>query len=88
MKKWYKVTVGIAHQGSGKYRDTTNYIYANNIGEAFQRFKRMPGVKRSRTPNIEPLNDEESVELERRIIVNGINLQRARDKYYFGMKRI
>jgi len=77
----------MAHQGGGKFRDTTNYIYANDVVEVLARFRRIPAVKRSRSiPTIEPLSAEESAALEKIIAENNVNLERARATWYFGLR--
>ena len=87
MKQWYKVIIAMAHQGSGKYRDTTNYIYANNVAEVLDKYHNMRGIKRRFTPTIEQLSLEEGTELEKKIIANQVNLQRAKKTWYYGRRR-
>lgn len=87
MEKWYKVICFIAHQGAGRLTETTNYVYAETALKAFEKHKEMRGVKRSRTPTIKLMSDEEAKDLEERIIENGVNLQKAKNTLYFGTRR-
>lgn len=79
MRKWYEVGGILGHQGAGKGIESTNYVFAENIVEAYAAYKKMPAMKKSKTPNVRPLNEEESKLLEIRILqTNRVTLSRAK----------
>ena len=87
MKQWYSINCELGHQGSGRGRETTNYAYANDAAEAFQIYLRMPGVKRGKTPNIQPLSKQEARNLEQRILVTiNVSLNQAKKSGFFGTR--
>ena len=89
MKNWYKVNCPMAHQGAGNQRDTTNYVYAQNILEVLSRYRKMPGVKRDRhVPTIIKMNESDASRLEEEIIANKVPLDLAKRTWYFGTRRI
>jgi len=87
--QWYKVNVYRAHIGSGRRETKTAYIFAEDISKVLDRYKTMPGVKRSLVkntsfPNITSLSENDSIELEKRIIEEGrIKLSTARRTWYY-----
>jgi len=88
MEHWHKVTVYRGHIGAGRNECVTAYIYAENAGKVFERYKTMPGVKRNprggNFPNIFRLSQDESMELEKRIIDEGrILLNEAKRTWYY-----
>ena len=89
-EQWYKVKVYRAHIGSGRRDTTTAYIFADNILKVLDRYRTMPGVKRSLAknkslfPDIIQLSENDSRELERRIIEEGrIKLGTAKRTWYY-----
>ena len=89
MSQWYKLVVQRAHMGAGRQDTTTAYIFANNITEVLNRYKIMPGVKRYREekyrfPDIFPLSDKDSQELEKIIVQEGrLPLDKAKKSWYY-----
>ena len=89
MGQWYKVEVYRGHQGRGYSSPVQAYIFANDAAGVLERYKKMPGVKRSIRirpffPNILPLPLTEALGLERRIIEEGrISLNKARRSWYY-----
>jgi|GEM_PF-5348033 hypothetical protein len=87
MKRWYRIDCIKAHEGAGKHIPTTNYVYVHDASEALERYRRMPGVKRSKTPNIRALTEEESGELEEKIKnTPGVGLEKAKKEGYYGRR--
>jgi len=87
MAQWYKVNVYRAHRGTGRSESVLTFFHANNVLEIIQRYKRMPGVKRNirkSFPDITPLSEKETGELEKRIIAEKIiPLERAKRTWYY-----
>lgn len=48
--KYYKIVTARAHVGMKKLFPITFYFSANNICEALEKVKKMPGTKKSRFP--------------------------------------
>ena len=88
MDSWYKVEVHRAHFGSGKDQRTIAYMFVKDPMEALIRYKTMPGVKRDKIPNILPVSDRKSKEVEENIIQEKrISLNVAKKTWYYS-KRI
>ncbi len=98
MERWHKVVISEAHQGAGKRRDTTNYVYAKDPVEVLLRCRTMPGVKKGRvnpgirkgqhtfTPTIQALSNDEAAELEKKIVADNVDLELVKKTCYFGRR--
>ncbi len=90
MTFWYKVKVYRGHLGAGRKDTTIAYIFADNINKVLDRYKIMPGVKKSigknkaLFPELNLLSEVESKELEQRIIEEErIKLDEAKRTWYY-----
>ena len=80
---WHRIELTRAHKGAGTHVENYAYIFANNVEEAFRKYQRMPGVKRSIIPNIFQLSENEANELERKIIKEKrVPLFKAKKNWY------
>ena len=88
MKHWHRVTVYRGHIGTGRNECVTAYVYAEDAVEVLKRYHIMPGVRKYpriyNFPNIFQLSQDESMELEKRIIDEGrISLDKAKKTWYY-----
>lgn len=84
MPQWYELNVCRAHNGTCTFYDTTAYVFAANVCEVLNRYRRMPGLKKKKLKKIAPLSEKESLELEKRIADEGpISLSKAKRTWYY-----
>lgn len=83
MKHWYLVRMQRAHCGTGRSEEKSCCIFAENIIQVLNRYKRIPGIKTRFTPNISQLSAEDSSKLEREINNNGVSLDRVKATWYY-----
>ena len=87
MDKWYAIEVYRAHRGAGRYESIPAYIYAQDVVSALNRYKKMPGVKRSFPrffPSVRILTGLESKNLEILILKEGKkSLKEAKASWYY-----
>lgn len=87
--RWYSVIGYRGHVGAGKNKEITIYIYAKDSIHAFNRYKKVPGVKRDPTPKypfpvIKEVSGEEAKNLERRIFEDPrITVRQAKRSWYY-----
>ncbi len=85
MEKWYRVSGYKAHQGTGNKQGAVMYIFAENIMDVLNRYKKVPGIKRSRYRDIIPLSEKQTLTLENIIINSGkISLEKAKRTWFYG----
>jgi len=92
MGNWYEVLICRAHQGgynAKKAKFAKAAIFAENFLEVIDRYKKMPGVKRSFNkgspfPTITMLSEEDSLNLEKMITFDRrISLNKAKKSWYY-----
>ena len=81
-KQWYYMAIKLGHQGPKKFLDVETFVWVRNPLEAITIYKKMGGIKNKYIPDIRPLNSEESLELEKKILEDGLSLDDARKKWY------
>ncbi len=87
MANWYEIHTELAHQGAGRYYDGNSYVWASGIIDALNKYhSHVRGVKKRFTPNVRELTSEESKALEARIKEEGVRLERAKSKCFYGTK--
>lgn len=83
MGKWFIVKAYRGHIGRGGFSVET-YIFGENAVDVLQKYRKMPGVQRSKTPTITLLSDEDGLNLEKLIEREGrISLDKARKSWYY-----
>jgi len=90
MGNWYKVKVYMCHGSNHKRRsESTAYIFADSFQDVLNRYRIMPGVRRSiqksaPMPDIDLLSKEDSTSLEQKIVdEDRISLTKAKRKWYY-----
>ncbi len=81
-KQWYNLLAQLGHQGARRNLLVNLYVWAENPLEVMKKYKKMGGIKKSRTPNIKALSNEESYELEEKILQCGLSMESAKRKWY------
>ena len=81
-RQWYHIVAQLGHQGAGKSLDVDIYVWVKDPLEAMIKYKKMGGIQKSKTPNVIPLSQEESHNLEQMISVDGLPLRKAKRKWY------
>ncbi|MBI2128910.1 hypothetical protein HYU07_01590 [Candidatus Woesearchaeota archaeon] len=88
MGQWYKVEVYRGHNGCS-CNAAIACIFADDMIEVLDRYKTMRGVKRdigagSPFPNMSTMSEEEAVNAENKIILEGkLNLEKAKQTWYY-----
>lgn len=88
MNSWYSVKTYRAHKGTGKRETVRAFIYAHDVVDVLDRYRRMPGVKKSMEGNCFPemyqLSEEDGKKLEQRILQEKrIPLKKAKNTWYY-----
>ncbi|MEK6890562.1 MAG: hypothetical protein AABX03_00325 [Nanoarchaeota archaeon] len=92
-RKWFKLNVYRAHQGTGRLRDQVAYIFAENVLQALNRYQKMPGIKRNLgrghtrpVPDIVKLTEQQSSDLELKIANSQrVSLETAKRSWYYDL---
>lgn len=76
---WYKVSSTATHRGAGTSDETVLYLWADDAGKVFQRYRTLGGVRRNRIPNIREISQKEASKLEQVLIeARRLTIERAR----------
>jgi len=82
VRHWYKIRTLYGHVGAGRSLDANIYIWAENVIEVLDKYRVVGGVKRSKTPSITALTQQESIEFEKRILEEKRSLKNAKRRCY------
>ena len=82
---WFRINCDFGHCGTaGQKYDGVFFIYEESAVHALRRYKYIKCIRGQRFYKIEPLTDEESAELEKRIQSNSnLSPAQARDRGYY-----
>ena len=81
-KRWYRIEASLAHQGAGRFVEIPIYVFAVDALKAFDRYKFLPGLKKSRPLDIRPLNQAEVLDLEKMVSEDGLDLEQVKSNWY------
>ncbi len=91
-RHWFQADVYLHHQGAGSDYSIPAFIFAVDAVSAFKRTRYMPGAKFYQTrkgfPNVIPLDEKQSSELEKEIIGAGISLRNAKNSWYISQQTV
>ena len=86
-KSWYYILAYKAHEGTGSQVPQPVFIYDSNISRVFNKFKKIPGIRRGlnnrKFPPTKKLTREQGLVLEEEISAEKrITLNRAKRTFY------
>ncbi|MCX6742099.1 MAG: hypothetical protein NTX24_02910 [Candidatus Pacearchaeota archaeon] len=82
MKKWCYVLVKLGHRGPRKQIEIPVYVFVSKVSHVFIKLRYMGGIHHREVCETRFLNDLESNNLENKVLVEGLSLRKAKNKWY------